>query len=92
MLAECDQDVAWHPHLATLSGKPVRGHDGVREYLVSLQEDWETFRHEVEQFFDADDKVVVFVHIYAQGAQAAPTSMSPSRMCSPSSAESAWSS
>ena len=67
VLAECDPDVAWHPHLATLSGKPIRGHDGVREYLTSLQEDWESFRHELEQFFDAGDKVVVFVHIYARG-------------------------
>ena len=67
VLAECDPDVEWHPHLAALSGQPVRGHGGVREYMASLQEDWEFFRHETEQFFDAGDKVVVFLHIHARG-------------------------
>lgn len=67
VLAECDSDVEWHPHLAALSGEPVRGDDGVREYLESLQEDWESFRHEPEQFFDAGDNVVVFLHIHARG-------------------------
>jgi len=67
VLAECDPDVEWHPHLATVSRQPIRGHDGVRKYLVSLQEDWESFHHEPEQFFDAGDKVVVFLHTYARG-------------------------
>jgi ketosteroid isomerase-like protein len=67
VLAECDPDVESHSHLAKLSGQPIRGHDGVREYLASLQEDWESFRHEPEQFFDAGDKVVIFLHTYAWG-------------------------
>ena len=67
VLAECGPDVEWHPHLAALSGQPVRGLDGVREYLTSLQEDWKSFRHEPEQFFDAGDKVVVFIQIHARG-------------------------
>jgi ketosteroid isomerase-like protein len=41
VLAECDPEVEWRPHLASLSGQPIRGHDGVREYLESLREDWE---------------------------------------------------
>jgi ketosteroid isomerase-like protein len=67
VLAECDPEVEWHPHLATVSRQPIRGHQGVREYLLSLQEDWESFRHEPKQFFDAGDKVVVFLHTYARG-------------------------
>jgi ketosteroid isomerase-like protein len=67
VLAECDPDVEWHPHLATLGGQPVQGHDGVREYLASLQDEWECFRHEPQRFFDAGDKVVVFLQIYARG-------------------------
>ena len=53
VLAEFAADVEWHPHLATLSGKPIRGHAGVREYMASLDEDWEAFRHEPEQFIGA---------------------------------------
>jgi uncharacterized protein len=67
VLAECDREVTWHPHLATLGGNPIRGHDGVRDYMASLQEDWVGFRHEPEKFLDAGDKVVAFLHTYARG-------------------------
>jgi ketosteroid isomerase-like protein len=67
VLAECDSEVTWHPHLATLGGNPIRGHDGVREYMASLQEDWVGFRHEPERFLDAGDKVVALLHTYARG-------------------------
>jgi ketosteroid isomerase-like protein len=67
VLAECNREVEWHPHLATLGGQPIHGHDGVREYLASLQEEWESFRHAPEEFFDGGDKVVVFLQIYARG-------------------------
>ena len=67
MLAECDPDVEWHPHLATLGGKPILGHTGVREYLGSLKQDWGSFYHEPEEFFDLGDKVVAFLHTSARG-------------------------
>lgn len=67
VIAECDPDVEWRPHLASLSGRPIRGQAGVREYLTSLQEDWESFQHEPERFVDAGDKVVVFLHAHARG-------------------------
>jgi ketosteroid isomerase-like protein len=67
VLAECDPDVEWHPHLATLGGKPILGHAGVREYLASLKQDWESFHHEPEAFFDLGDKVVAFLDTSARG-------------------------
>ena len=68
VLAECHPDVTWHPHLATLGGKPIRGHDEVRAYMASLQEDWIGFRHEPEEFIDAgQDTVVALLITYAQG-------------------------
>jgi ketosteroid isomerase-like protein len=67
VLAECDPDVTWQPHLARLGGRPIRGHDGVRSYMASLQEDWACFRHEQQEFFDAGDRVVAFLHTYARG-------------------------
>ena len=70
MLADCDPEVTWHPHLATLGGIPIRGHDGVREYMASLQEDWIGFRHEPEEFIDAGgDTVVALLHTYARGRE-----------------------
>jgi ketosteroid isomerase-like protein len=67
VLAEFHPDATWHPHLATLGGRPIVGHEGVRAYMASLQEDWVGFRHEPESFFDAGDKVVAFLHTYARG-------------------------
>ena len=67
VLAECDPDVEWHPHLATLGGKPIFGHAGVREYMASLTEDWEYFHHEPEEFFGVGDNLVAFVHTSARG-------------------------
>jgi ketosteroid isomerase-like protein len=67
VLAECDPDVEWHPHLTTVRRQAIRGHDGVRAYMRSLQEDWESFRHDPEQFFDAGDTVVAFLHTHARG-------------------------
>ncbi len=67
VLAECDPEVEWQPHLASLGGEPIRGHDEVRAYMASLREDWEHFRHEPKQFFDAGDRVVAFLHTYARG-------------------------
>ena len=67
VLAECDPEVEWRPHLADLSGRPIRGHDDVRAYLKSLRDDWESFRQEPERFMDAGDKVVVLSHAFARG-------------------------
>jgi ketosteroid isomerase-like protein len=67
LLAELDPDVEWYPHLAALGGRAVRGHDGVRDYLASLGEEWEDFRQEPEQLLDAGDEVVVFLNTYGRG-------------------------
>ena len=67
VLVEFDPGATWHPHLATLGGNPIRGHDGIREYMASLQEDWVGFRHEPEEFIDAGDKVVALLNTYARG-------------------------
>lgn len=67
VLAECTADVEWHPHLASLGGRPIRGHQGVRAYLASLREDWQSFRHEPREFFEAGDQVVAFLDTHARG-------------------------
>ncbi len=67
VVAEFDPAATWQPHLATLGGRPIRGHDEIRSYLKSLQEDWVGFRHEPEEFFDTGGVVVAFLHTYAQG-------------------------
>ena len=67
VLAELDPEIEWRPHLATLGGRSIRGHAQVRDYLASLEEEWEDFRQEVEQLFDAGDEVVAFLNTYSRG-------------------------
>lgn len=68
ILAECDPDVVWRPYLSEVRG-PVEGHDGIRAYLVSLSQEWEYLRQEPEEFFDAGDRVVAFLHTHSRGRQ-----------------------
>jgi ketosteroid isomerase-like protein len=67
LLAELHPDVEWRTHLTALGGGSVRGHSGVRDYLASLSEEWEDFRQELEQLFDAGDEVVAFLNTYGRG-------------------------
>lgn len=67
VVAEFAPDATWQPHLATLGGRPIRGHAEMRRYLASLQEDWVGFRHEPVEFHDAGDQVVAFLHTFARG-------------------------
>jgi ketosteroid isomerase-like protein len=39
----------------------------VRDYLASLDEEWDDFRQEVEEAFDAGDRVVVFLNTHGRG-------------------------
>ena len=67
LLAELHPDTEWRPHLAALGGGVVRGHDEVRAYLAAIDEDWEDFRQEPEELFEAGDHVVVFVKTTGRG-------------------------
>jgi len=67
VVAECHPDVQLFPHLSSLGGVPVQGHDGLRSYLTSLAEEWEEFRHEPEDFLAAGDTVVAVLRIHALG-------------------------
>lgn len=67
LLAELHAEVEWRPHLTSLGGRPVRGHDGVREYLASLADEWDDFQQDLEQLFDAGDEVVAFLRTCGRG-------------------------
>jgi ketosteroid isomerase-like protein len=69
MLADVDPDVEWRPYLASIAGKPARGHDEVRAFLTEFSENWETFRVEIEELFEARDHIVTFVHVRARGRE-----------------------
>jgi ketosteroid isomerase-like protein len=44
-----------------------RGRDSIAQLLAMLRETWTEFRFEPERFFDAGDRVAVFVRVVAEG-------------------------
>lgn len=44
-----------------------RGHDGLRRYMAVVQEAFEDYRPEVEDFVDADDKVITLAIEHGRG-------------------------
>jgi ketosteroid isomerase-like protein len=49
-------------------GEVFEGRDGFVRWLEGMRNVWSEWRTEPEQFLDAGDRVVVFVHLHAKGA------------------------
>jgi ketosteroid isomerase-like protein len=61
------EDCEWLPFRAQLEGTVYRGHEGVRQFLSDMDEDWETFRIEPLEFHDRRERVVVIGRVNAVG-------------------------
>jgi hypothetical protein len=59
-------DVEWVPIFAVLEGRVYRGHDGVRDWIEHLGEDWERFETHQEEFMPVGDRVLVLGHWHAR--------------------------
>lgn len=46
-----------------------RGHDGIRRYMVSVYEAFEDYRPEIEEFIEADDKVITLAIEHGRGRE-----------------------
>jgi ketosteroid isomerase-like protein len=53
-----DADVEWVPIMAALEGRVYRGHDGVKQWIDDLDEHWELFEVEAQEFRDLGDRVL----------------------------------
>jgi ketosteroid isomerase-like protein len=68
MIADLDPAAELYPLRAQLEGKAYRGHDGAREMLADLTEDWESMTIEIDELRDAvDDQVVALCHLRSRG-------------------------
>jgi ketosteroid isomerase-like protein len=63
----CDPDCEWVPFRAQLEGMVYRGHAGVRQFVLDMDEDWETFRIAPVEFHDRGDAVAVVGQVTAVG-------------------------
>jgi ketosteroid isomerase-like protein len=78
ILADLDPEIEWRPYLASVSGKPARGRDGVKAFLADYSENWTTFRVDIEELFESGDDIVTFVHVFARGRESgAEVELSP---------------
>jgi ketosteroid isomerase-like protein len=62
-----DPDCEWMPFRAQLEGMSYRGHEGVRQFVRDMDEDWEAFRIDPVEFHDRGERVVVIGQVNALG-------------------------
>jgi ketosteroid isomerase-like protein len=64
-----DPDVEWHTNWPGLAPM-VRGHDGVRRFLLGFVEPWTELRSELVEVREGKDNCVfIHVRVYARGGQ-----------------------
>src|SRR3954463_14390009 len=61
------EDCEWRPFRAQLEGIVYRGHEGVRQFLSDMDEDWEMFRIDPLEFHDRNECVAVIGQVNARG-------------------------
>ena len=63
----CAENCEWLPLRAQLEGIVYQGHDGVRQFVSDMDEDWEAFRIDPLQFHDRSERVAVIGRVSALG-------------------------
>ena len=61
------EDCEWLPLRAQLEGIVYRGHEGVRQFVIDMDEDWEAFRIDPLEFHEHGERVVAIGHVGALG-------------------------
>ena len=66
-LAVWDDEAEFYPLRAQLEGHTYRGRDGLREFLIEWDKDWDYARFDVNEIRDAGDQVVALAQFRALG-------------------------
>jgi ketosteroid isomerase-like protein len=61
------EDCEWLPLRAQLEGIVYRGHEGVRQFVRDMDEDWEGFRIDPLEFHERGERVAVIGRVNALG-------------------------
>ena len=67
MVRLSDPDCEWLPFRAQLEGVAYRGHEGVRQFVRDMDDDWKAFRVDPLEFHDRGERVAVIGRIRALG-------------------------
>jgi ketosteroid isomerase-like protein len=61
------EDCEWQPLRAQLEGTVYQGHEGIREFVSDMEEDWEADRIDPLEFHDRQERVAVIGRVAAVG-------------------------
>jgi ketosteroid isomerase-like protein len=61
------EDCEWVPLRAQLEGMVYRGHEGVRQFVSDMDDDWESFRIDPLEFHEHGERVAVTGQVAALG-------------------------
>jgi ketosteroid isomerase-like protein len=67
LVRACDPECDFLPFRAQLEGGTYRGHAGIRQFVSDMDEDWESFRIDPDEFHDHGDGVAVVARLTAVG-------------------------
>jgi ketosteroid isomerase-like protein len=65
LVALCNPDSEWLPFRAQLEGMVYRGHEGIRQFVQDMDDDWEVYRIDPQEFHGHGDRIVVTGHVRA---------------------------
>jgi uncharacterized protein len=65
LITLCTEDIEWWQDPRSAASGTYHGHDGVRRFFASLYETFDDFMPVPQQYMEAGDKVVAFLHIRA---------------------------
>jgi ketosteroid isomerase-like protein len=61
-------DCEFLPFRAQLEGIVYRGHEGIRQFVTDMNDDWEEFQIDPVEFHDRGEQVAVIAQVRALGA------------------------
>jgi ketosteroid isomerase-like protein len=64
-----DPDAEWLPFRAQLEGIVYRRHEGIRQFVRDMDEDWEAFRIDPLELHERGERVAVIGRVRAVGRQ-----------------------
>ena len=64
-----DPEIVYDVSRRTFDPRVYHGHEGLREFVALIREQWSTMRLEPQDFVDAGDRVVVSVHLIGVGKE-----------------------
>ena len=64
LVSLCHHDITIHPMIgAVVAAGEYHGRDGARRLFEDSRKPWHEFRIDAENFVEAGDKVIIFVHV-----------------------------